>query len=163
MAADWVDASTDEHWGGGVWPMNYLGGGVWEELGGPYAILEEQATSPFVVEETRMFGVRFFVSIDYTDNPWWVGQENPVAITTSENRSFDDVREYGESGVNTQFYQFEFEPISMDERVVSIQVYGFFGGYYGDDALVYGIQVKIEGGETPYFWQDYRGTNELCL
>jgi hypothetical protein len=160
MAANWVDASTDEYWGGGSWPtdttMDYLGGGAWEAWSGPGARLVEQETSP--TDGTQMFGIRFRLSIDL--GPW--ADPMNVCVYTSEGRDFcDDSKSYVE-GPNNHLYEFEITPISMDERFTRIEVFGFFGTNYGDDPLIYDIQVKISDGDSFCRWQSFVGTVEIC-
>jgi hypothetical protein len=168
MAVNWVDASTDEYWGGGSWPtdttMDYLGGGAWEAFGGPGARLVEQETSPFVgdpyeyIDGTQMFGIRFRLSISFG---FWVDSLN-VCVYTSEGRSFcDDSKLYVE-GANNHLYEFEITPESTDERFIRIEVFGNFGTDYGDDPLIYDIQVKISDGDSFCRWQSFVGTVEIC-
>jgi hypothetical protein len=174
MAANWVDASTDEYWGGWQpWPnntsFNYLGGGIWGGSSGPRERLNEQETSPFVgdpyeyIDGTQMFGIRFYASIDRSVYENWPGWKTTATIKTTANRTFsieiDDVL----NAVNTYFFEFEFDPISSTERVNVIEIDGSFGTDYGDDPLLYDIQIKTEADEPPSCrWTSFVGSIEVC-
>lgn len=178
---EWVDASTDEYWGGDYgWPngsdFTYLGGGIWEFGAGPgVQKLLEQSSSPLAGDPydeyapgETVYGIRFTVAFTAYDNGVSGGTVTANVYTSTTgygsytDRVLTDSDDWPAGVRHTKTFTFQWNDALVGERPVYIMIEGQIGTYYGDDPWLSNIQVLM-GGAPPVFWQDYRGVEERCI
>lgn len=167
--AVWIDASTDEYWGGNFeWPdvtnFVYLGGGIWEGSGLAYTLIESNTTplmgnAEYTLPDTTVFGIRFTIS--FTAAEGW-GGDIFISIKTTNNvvhNYSNNPLSFPDNVFTQHIITIEYSP-EEGERPTHIYVSGNFGSDYGSDPRIYGIQMKVAGSTSSRVWTNYIGTLE---